>query len=67
VDPAFEGFFAGLLKSKTDAAVAEARKLHHALRLIEISLGDPEVAQGIRINHSAKFLLEGTSKNQQDT
>jgi hypothetical protein len=48
VDPAFEGFFAGLLKSKTDAAVAEARELHHALCLIEISLGDPEVAQGIR-------------------
>jgi hypothetical protein len=50
--------FAGLLKSKTDAAVAEARELHHALRLIEISLGDPVVAQGIRINHSAKFLLD---------
>lgn len=58
VDPAFEGFFAGLLKPKTDAAVAEARELHHALRLHEISLGDPEVAQGIRINHSAKFLLD---------
>jgi hypothetical protein len=23
-----------------------------------ISMGDPEVAQGIRINHSVKFLLD---------
>jgi len=58
VDPAFEGFFAGLLKPETDAAVAEARELHHALHPFKISLGDPEVAKGIRISYSAEFLLD---------
>jgi hypothetical protein len=43
---------------KTDAAVAATRELHHALRFIEISLGDPELAPGIRIYHSAKYLLD---------
>jgi hypothetical protein len=46
------------LKPETDAAVAEARELHHALRLLKISLGDPEVAKGNRISDSAEFLLD---------
>jgi hypothetical protein len=29
-----------------------------ALHLLKISLGDPEVAKGIRISHSAEFLLD---------
>jgi hypothetical protein len=51
MDPAFQSLLAGLLKQETDAAVAEPRKLHHALRLRKISLGDPQVANGIGISH----------------
>jgi hypothetical protein len=58
VDPAFYSLFTGLLKPETDVAVAEARELHHALHFLKISLGDPEVAKGILISHSAEFLLD---------
>lgn len=55
MDPAFQSLLAGLLKQETDAAVAEPLKLHHALRLRKISLGDPQVANGIGISHAARF------------
>ena len=58
VDPAISSLLTGLLKPETDAAVAEARELHHALHLLKISLGDPELAKGIWISHSAEFLLD---------
>ena len=58
VNSAFYSLLTGLLKPETDAAVAEARELHHALHPFKISLGDPEVAKGIRISYSAEFLLD---------
>jgi hypothetical protein len=47
-----------LLNLETDAAVAEAGELHHALHFLKISLGDPEVVKGIWNSHSAEFLLD---------
>ena len=58
VDPAFEGLFAGLLQPEADTANAETGESQHALRLFKISLGDPQIAQGVRISHSAESLLD---------
>ena len=58
VDPAFQGLFAGLLQPEADAAIAETGESQHALRLFKISLGDPQLAQGVRISHSAESLLD---------
>jgi hypothetical protein len=51
VDPAFQGLFTGLLQPEPDTAIAETGESQHALRLFKISLGDPQLAQGVRISH----------------
>ena len=40
INPALEGFLAGLLENKADAAVAKAGKLQHALVFLQISPGN---------------------------